>query len=251
MGRILDNVSGIAPDVFNVAVADGQVPNWQVFRKFGICSAVPTSTTHEMWDGADDVRTLPTTAAVAAVSSTSADDTSAGTGAQTVTVMGLDENYLEVSETVSMNGLTPVNTTQTFIRVNSAYVATAGSGGTNAGEIDVDVGGDEQQHIAVGIGEAAGTGYCVPANKKLIVTLYTAGVGRLGGSADCSVKGEIRLFGTGSWRAISNIYLYTQIHSNGWGATALPPKTDIRQTIYSSGTTQAYGIVAGYLIKVA
>jgi len=250
LARILDNVSGLAPDVFNVAVADGKVPGWEIFRKFGVCSAVPASAIHEMWDGTANLRVLPTAAAVADVFSTSANDTAAGTGARTVTVQGLDENYLEVSETVSLNGVTPVSTTQTFIRVNNAFVATAGSLQTNDGAIDVDVDGDEQKHIKAGIGDAAHTGYCVPANKKLVITLYTAGVGRLGGSADCNVKGEIMLFGSNSWRAISNIYLYTQIHSNGWGATTLPPKTDIRQTIYSTGTTQAYGVVAGFLVKV-
>lgn len=69
------------------------------------------------------------------VSSSSANDTAAGTGARTVYVAGLDENHNEISEIVTLNGQTAVLTTQSFIHINDAYVATAGSGLSAAGDI--------------------------------------------------------------------------------------------------------------------
>jgi len=72
-----------------------------------------------------------------AVLSSSVLDTSAGTGARTINVMGLDANYVLQSEIVTLNGVTPVNTVNTFIRVHSASIQTAGSGGVNAGTITV------------------------------------------------------------------------------------------------------------------
>jgi hypothetical protein len=69
------------------------------------------------------------------VSSSSANDTAAGTGAHTVVVQGLDANYNEVTETVTMNGQTAVTMSTAMIRINSAYVATAGSLHSAAGDI--------------------------------------------------------------------------------------------------------------------
>lgn len=71
------------------------------------------------------------------VSSTNANDTAAGTGARTVLITGLDENYNDVTESIILNGLTGVNTTKQFIRVFKVRVTTAGSGATAAGDIYV------------------------------------------------------------------------------------------------------------------
>jgi hypothetical protein len=69
------------------------------------------------------------------VSSSSANDTAAGTGARTVYLGGLDANHNEISEIVTLNGQTPVLTTNSYLHVNEAYVATAGSGLSAAGDI--------------------------------------------------------------------------------------------------------------------
>jgi hypothetical protein len=69
------------------------------------------------------------------VSSSSADDTANGTGARTVYVEGLDANHEEISEIVTLNGQTAVLTAQSFLHINNAYVATAGSGLSAAGDI--------------------------------------------------------------------------------------------------------------------
>jgi hypothetical protein len=63
------------------------------------------------------------------------DDTSAGTGARTVEIEGLDSSWNVLTETVTMNGTTPVVTTGSFLRVYRARVVTAGSSGTNEGTI--------------------------------------------------------------------------------------------------------------------
>src|SRR4030042_325677 len=71
------------------------------------------------------------------VSSSSADDDGApvGTGALTVRIIGLNSSYVLTSEDVILNGLTAVETVATFLRVFAAYVLTAGTGLTNAGDI--------------------------------------------------------------------------------------------------------------------
>jgi hypothetical protein len=61
------------------------------------------------------------------VSSSSANDTSNGTGARTVFLSGLDANHNTISETVSLTGQTAVLTVQSYLHVNQCYVATAGT----------------------------------------------------------------------------------------------------------------------------
>lgn len=77
----------------------------------------------------------PTVAIQMKVTSTNANDTAAGTGARTILIEGLDSNYNEISEIVTMNGLTTVLTTQLFLRINRATVVSAGSAKGALGDI--------------------------------------------------------------------------------------------------------------------
>ena len=77
----------------------------------------------------------PATAVQMKVSSSSASDTAAGVGARTVTITGLDGNWNELSETVTLNGQTTVLTTSLFFRVNGLSVASAGTSLANVGDI--------------------------------------------------------------------------------------------------------------------
>lgn len=70
--------------------------------------------------------------------STSALDTSAGTGAQKVTINYLDTSFVAHSETVTLNGLTAVNTVGTNIAlIESIVVSQVGTLGGNQGTIQV------------------------------------------------------------------------------------------------------------------
>lgn len=78
---------------------------------------------------------FPSVALQLKVSSDSANDTAAGTGARTVYLSGLDANHAVISEVVTLNGQTPVLTTGSYLHVNQCYVATAGSLDSAAGNI--------------------------------------------------------------------------------------------------------------------
>lgn len=81
--------------------------------------------------------TEPTTAAQRSIASSNANDTAAGTGARTVQITYFDNTGAgPLTEIVTLNGLTPVNTTNTNIRfIEKMEVLTAGTGGANAGTI--------------------------------------------------------------------------------------------------------------------
>lgn len=118
---------------FNLQVARGQIAYHESVYKFGNNPAVADSL-ETIWSQGGLYSYL-SAATVLKVSSSSTNDASAGTGARTVELFGLDGDYNEISETVTLNGQTAVNTTQSYLRINRMIVRSAGSGGANAGVI--------------------------------------------------------------------------------------------------------------------
>jgi len=122
-----------AYEPFELQVARGQVDGHNALFKFGINGDVGTSVETVWAQGGTYV--YPASATVMKISSSSANDAAAGTGARTILITGLDANYNEISETVTLNGQTEVNTVNSYLRIFSMIVATAGSGATAAGTI--------------------------------------------------------------------------------------------------------------------
>jgi hypothetical protein len=124
---------------FQLGVASGDLsPSYKQIYKFGQNASVGNSLETIWLEGG--LYAYPPSATTMTVSSSDANDTSAGTGARTIQIAGLDGDYNEISETIILNGQTAVTTTNSFLRVNRAIVLTAGSGGVNAGIIYVGTG---------------------------------------------------------------------------------------------------------------
>jgi hypothetical protein len=242
-----DNISDILPDQFSIAVALGKVPGWRAFRKFGMNDDVDGN--EWMWP-LGTARTLPSAAAVVSIVSDDINDDGdpESTGAFEVTVEGLDANYNEIEETVTLNGVGAVTTTASFLRVNSAYCPNAGTSGHNEGNITLSISGNAQAYIEATEGQTHQTFYTVPAGHTFVVTYFTVFAGRLGAS-DLAVHSQIKLDGTTGWRTISDIFVYEGQYMNPQGATVIPQKTEIRQSIVSNATNAECGSVfSGYLI---
>ena len=118
---------------FELQVARGQISWHKSVTVFGYNPDVDTSRV-TVWPYTGIIP-LPAVALQMKVSSSSANDTANGTGARTVYVAGLDANHNEIEEIVTLSGQTAVLTTQSFLHINNAYVATAGSGLSAAGDI--------------------------------------------------------------------------------------------------------------------
>lgn len=123
---------------FELQVSRGQIPWHKTLFKYGSNGDIDGSL-ETIWS-AGGLYAYPAAAIQMKVSSSSTDDAALGTGARTIVVAGLDANYNEISETVTLNGQTEVLTTKSYLRVFRAYVATAGSGGTAVGTIYVGTG---------------------------------------------------------------------------------------------------------------
>lgn len=123
---------------FELQVSRGLIAGHRAVHVFGYNFDVDTTET-TVWPYTGKIP-HPAAAIQMSVSSTSASDAAGGIGARTVLVRGLDANYHEISETVTLNGQTAVTTTNAFLRVNYLRVMTSGSSLSAAGDIYIGSG---------------------------------------------------------------------------------------------------------------
>ena len=90
-----------------------------------------------------------------------------GVGLRTVRVDGVDNNYAEISEVISLNGTTNVTTTLTFLRVNHLIGQRVGSESDNAGTITATADTAATIQATIGIADGINHDYhfTVPINK--------------------------------------------------------------------------------------
>ena len=167
---------------FALQVARGQVPGHEIVQVFGYNSDVDTAE-ETVWPNGGLIP-HPTSASVLKISSSSTSDTSAGTGARTVFIGGVNGNFDEVSELVTLNGQTEVNTSNSYLYVNYFYVVTTGTGGSNAGNIHAGTGlvtlgvpAVLYDMIAIGYNQRTTAHFCVPAGHTgyMVKGVITAG----------------------------------------------------------------------------
>ena len=111
------------------------------------------------------------------VSSDGGDDGNpVGLGARTVNLYGVGSDYSELSETITLNGTTPVQTANTYLRINTMRVATAGAGGVPIGNLTLsETGGTTYRYgyIRAGFTRQRQMIYTVPLGKTLYITSIT------------------------------------------------------------------------------
>lgn len=106
--------------------------------------------------------------------STSAQDGPGGTGVRSIVLSYLDADLVQQTETIVLNGTTPVLTAATNIRwVGEIHLLTYGSGKAFAGDLTVTNAGTRYKFISAGSRTTRSSAFRVPAGKRLIVhTLY-------------------------------------------------------------------------------
>lgn len=131
---------GIITHDYAYEAALGNISTAQVFQQSGYnpnasTGAAADIVSHDVTPYAG--QPTAATAETVEVFSSSANDTSAGTGARTVRITGLESfaTTTLTQETLTMNGVTAVTSSNTYVRILKVEVLTAGSGGSNAGTI--------------------------------------------------------------------------------------------------------------------
>ncbi len=163
------------PNNFLIEVVKGNVPGHRLIYKFGRANV---GTTLVPICNSLNYRT-PTTALALEFVSSDANDTSAGTGAREITLIGLDANWAEVTQTLATNGLTAVDLPTNLVRLYRWYVSESGSYatqlvGSHAGvlTVRVDGGGETWSSIPITpfpIGQSEIGAFTVPIGERAYV----------------------------------------------------------------------------------
>lgn len=181
---------------YGTAIAQGEVTGATPYSSYGELVTIGPVTNQIIWP--DGTYLLPPPAGVQmSLVSTSAQDGVGGTGIRSVDIHYLDNLLAEQTETVILNGLTPVLTVATNIRcVQCLHMNTYGSGKTAAGLITASNGGTTYAQITVGSVRCTSSVRMVPAGKRLYVN------GLVGGSSSgTAATSAIIRFGATSFEA--------------------------------------------------
>lgn len=235
----------------------GRVPGASRVSIIGQCHNINTVDPPEVlwYDGG--LYQWPTTADYVCVVSDNTADTSTGTGARAIQVTGLDASYNVISEVIGTNGLTPVQSTKKFLRVNQAINVAAGSARSNRGVVRVKglTTGYSLAVIAPTLGFSRQAIYTVPAGHTLATRLYVVSMTRAqGNNASATVAITLRLPGgfdlTPSELAVSVNGVTTLEHNLNAGLP-ITEKTDVFlfATSVSSNGTSVNGFIEGILIN--
>ena len=163
-----------------INIARGLVHNTSVRNIFGTSPEMTANTDFiAVWELDAQYEYMPSANTLDVVS-TSGSDT-----AVTVKLIGLDNDYNEIEEIVSLTGLAPVTTTNSFLRVNDLITIAGNAVG------DVTVTGDGTITVAkmiAGSGRNQASVYTVPAGCNFYLTRINAfGVTETGGNPGAKV----------------------------------------------------------------
>lgn len=173
---------GLNTEDLALQIARGQIAGHSASFRFGWANSIGTNPqTISTVVTAGNVYAYPAAATQMKVSSGSANDTSAGTGARTILVVGLDSNYVTQSEVITLNGQTQVTTVNSYLRITYTELLTTGSGNAQAGIIYIGTGS-----ATLGVPQTAIywqsepsynnwslAGFTVPAGYTAFITSYT------------------------------------------------------------------------------
>lgn len=170
--------------------AAGLYSNQSIVHKFGANPSVAASSTEDV-TFSGTINWLQAATSVRIKSGGNSADDASGNGARKVTVEGLDENWADVSETITTNGSSAsTGTTATFIRVFRAYVTDVGVyTASNTGDIVIEnaAGGTDLITISADEGQTQTSEYTVPAGKTAYLTRFTVKI-------DANKAADVKMF---------------------------------------------------------
>jgi len=159
---------------FELQVARGQVVGHIGLEIFGYSTAIGSTAQGPLWEGqtlSGGLYTPPASAAPLVLVSDSASDNST----RSVVIEGLDANFVPLVETIALNGVTNVTTTNSFLRINQMSMLNS----TNTGNITAKIGASTYAKINAGVGQTQMSIYTVPAGYTFYLSYvqYDASIG--------------------------------------------------------------------------
>lgn len=231
---------------FDLQVARGQITGHSTVNIYGFQNAITTANI-PAWEVAGAYTYPASAVTMKLASSVNTGDDLSGT---TIIIRGLDANYVEISETLALTGTTAVDTTKSYLRINSMAV----TAGVPTGTITLKnaAGSATYAQINPTIGRTQMSIYTVPAGSTFYlsrVDVYT--------SANGSTADYVQY--RNQQTSPSGVITYTQQAPfvNTYHAQRVMPrpfveKTDIQLQAKTSANSYVVSIAAeGYLVKNA
>ena len=188
----------VRPTDFTQEVALGLRQGASTWNKFGYNDDIDTATDPEViaaFGGTFQYLTAGETINIVSAS-TDDDGSPAGTGANSVVIYGVDENWESQTEVVVLNGTTTVTTSSQWIGINRVAIYLAGSGKTNAGLITITASssGYTMATMPAGQGTTQQLIFYVPLSHQFLATWLRFNSIKLSGGAgnpEVQIKGWV------------------------------------------------------------
>jgi len=205
---------------FELQVSRGQIPGHSVLHKFGAVPAMSINTTGTIWD-IDD--TLYPWSALTSAGTLTVDRASASDANKTITIQGLDADYNQISENVTLTNATGNPTTLSFIRVYRAFMHNGSA--ANVGNINIKISTTTIARITAGKAQTLMGVYTVPAGFSLYLT---QGVMSVQSGADATGNFFVRYGGQTAFRIAHTFEVASAEYFYAFHAPfKLPEKSDI------------------------
>jgi len=230
---------------WNIEVGLGNIPGKSFNRAIGRNPAVGTAF-EDIWDSGG-ILDYPTSGEAWEVVSSSANDSSAGTGMRTLRVFYMDDSYVSQVETLTLNGTTPVSfvATDAFRHVLSEGL-TWGSTEENEGNITIRRISDEavrgqinlDSSVAGDVNGLNGTQdghFTVPSGKTAQLSLLLTNATK---DHDVTIRLYVRAFGIDEFRMAGEMGNYQNTFEErlDFVPIVFPEKTDIKMMARSNNT---------------
>lgn len=224
---------------FELHVKRGYVQGHEHVHKFGYNTSVTTSATL-IWNGGG-LYPYPTSAAPLGVVGTSTTDNSE------ITVIGLDADYNEVSNIVTLNGTTTVTTSASYLRAYRAFVS---DDKEPAGDVAIRHSGSVVAKITSGENQTLMATYTIPAGYTGYFTQLVIGGATELANKYLTIRLRFREPG-GVFRTQAKYTIAAQTFEESFDfPLVIPEKTDVDIVGQSSsGTMQTTAMFDILLIK--
>lgn len=220
-----------------VDFARGHYLNVTPLHIFGFNRTIATSFETIFNDGGG-VYTFPSSALVLSLVSSAADTC-------VVCVYGLDADWLEISENVTLTGTTPVTTTNSFFRVNGAYVVS----GTQSGDVSITNNGTKYAYIEAGTGVSQACILSTSATKSAYITDVTFTSGTVNSNKYLTGRAYLKQYGMTVQNFWQSTWAEGQISFNLSVPFRLAPKSDFMIEAKSSSSENEIAVyMNGFVI---
>ena len=219
-------------------IAKGKMYDSEAVNIFGFNRDVRQSF-ETVWNDGDSYA-FPTSALTMTIVSSSASDT------MNVLVSGLDANYDQISETVTLTGTSAVTLSTQFYRINSAVILA----GNNVGNITIANGGVTYAFIEAGTGATQACLYTVPNGYDLYLFRITANSATATGSQYLTIRNALRTSTGRELKVAEATFAESQVNYDRQIPFKIAEKTDFQFEAKSSASTNQIAIfVESVLVK--